>query len=181
MRKQPNRQTGPHYEEFLKLTPDERDAWLGFLRAYAVIVKELDAELEREHRLSLSAYDVLVQLSLRGPIRMSELADAVLISRAGMTRLVERLERDGLVERRTGAKDARQVLAHITERGLELLASCAPTHFAGVRERFLDPLSETQKRHLARAWRQLLGERGCGVLGDAGAGRGQNPPERSQR
>ncbi len=148
----------PHLLEFHRLDPDERAAWLGFLRVYASIVRELDAELERAHGLSLSSYDVLVQLSLApdDEMRMSELAETALLSRAGMTRLVERLERDGLVERRHGERDSRQVFAHVTERGLKRLAASAPTHFAGVRERFLDPLTRTQKHELAGAWRHIL-------------------------
>jgi DNA-binding MarR family transcriptional regulator len=87
---------------------------------------------------------------------MSELAEAALLSRAGITRLVERLEREGLVERREGEHDSRQVFAYITERGLKRLADSAPSHFAGVRERFLAPLTRTQKRERAGAWQRLL-------------------------
>src|SRR6185437_2617270 len=110
----------PHLLEFNRLDPDDRAAWLGFLRVYARIVKQLDAELERAHGLSLSSYDVLVQLSLApgDEMRMSELAAAALLGRAGITRLVERLERDGLVERHPGERDSRQVFARVTERGL---------------------------------------------------------------
>ncbi len=148
----------PHLLEFHRLDPDERAAWLGFLRVYASIVRELDVELERAHGLSLRSYDVLVQLSLApgDEMRMSELAEAALLSRAGITRLVERLEREGLVERRHGERDSRQVFAHITERGLERLAASAPTHFAGVRERFLAPLTRTQKHEIADGWQRIL-------------------------
>jgi DNA-binding MarR family transcriptional regulator len=148
----------PHLLEFHRLDPDERAAWLGFLRVYARIVKELDAELERAHGLSLSSYDVLVQLSLApgDEMRMSELADAALLSRAGITRLVERLEREGLVERRPGERDSRQVFARVTDRGLDRLAASAPTHFAGVRDRFLAPLTRTQKHEIAGAWQRIL-------------------------
>jgi DNA-binding MarR family transcriptional regulator len=148
----------PHLLEFHRLDADERAAWLGFLRVYATVVRELDAELEHAHGLSLSSYDVLVQLSLApgDELRMSELAEAVLLSRAGITRLVERLERDGLVERRSGDSDSRQVFAHVTERGLQRLATSAPTHFAGVRERFLAPLTRTQTREMAHAWQRIL-------------------------
>ncbi|HEV2773516.1 MAG TPA: MarR family transcriptional regulator, partial [Thermoleophilaceae bacterium] len=112
-----------HQREWFELSAHERAAWSGFLRTHAQVVRELDAELEDEHGLSLSSYDVLVQLSLApgGRRRMAALADAVLLSRAGMTRLVERLERDGLVEREPGERDTRQVFAHVTQRGLDLL------------------------------------------------------------
>lgn len=148
----------PHLHEFHRLDADERSAWLGFLRAHASVVRGLDTELERCHGLSLSSYDALVQLSLapNDEMRMSELAAAALLSRAGMTRLIERLEREGLVERRNGERDSRQVFARITDRGLGRLATAAPTHFAGVRERFLAPLTTNQKRELARTWQRIL-------------------------
>jgi DNA-binding MarR family transcriptional regulator len=111
--------------------------------------------------MTLSTYSVLAALT-KSPerrLRMSELADNLLISRPGMTRLIERLERDGLVERTRSEADSRQVYAQITERGLERLADAAKTHFHGVRTRFLDHLSATQTQALARAWIKLLGER----------------------
>lgn len=150
----------PHREQMLKLTSEERAAWLGFLDVHNRVVKQLDLDLEREHRLSLSSYDVLAVLSLApgGRMRMSELADTVFITRAGITRLVQRLERDGLVERCRCEEDARQVFAHITEHGLQRLGEAAETHFRGVRSRFLDHLSPNQKHELARAWTQMLGE-----------------------
>jgi DNA-binding MarR family transcriptional regulator len=151
----------PHLELMLSLSADQRAAWLGFLDFHNRVVKELDDELEREHGLSLITYSVLATL-VKSPerrLRMSELADDVLISRPGMTRLIERLERDGLVERIRSETDSRQVYAQITERGLERLGEAAKTHFEGVRARFLDQLSANQTQALARAWVKLLGER----------------------
>lgn len=151
----------PHLELMRELSSDERTAWLGLLDVYNRVVKELDQELEREHGLSLSTYSVLASLtrSPEGELRMSELADRVLISRPGMTRLIERLERDGLVARRRCETDSRQVYAAITERGLERLGEATPSHFDGVRARFFDKLTATQTRTLAGAWLKILGER----------------------
>src|SRR5687768_9300219 len=84
-----------------ELAENELAAWRGFLEAHARLVRELDAELLREHSLSLSSYDVLVQLA-HSPdrrLRMSELAESVLLTPSGLTRLVDRLCREGLVER----------------------------------------------------------------------------------
>jgi DNA-binding MarR family transcriptional regulator len=151
----------PHLELMLSLTADQRAAWLGLLDFHKRVVDELDHELEREHRLSLSTYSVLAALT-KNPerrLRMSELADNLLISRPGMTRLIERLEHDGLVERSRSDADSRQVYAQITERGLERLGDAAKTHFQGVRTRFLDHLSATQTQALARVWIKLLGGR----------------------
>ena len=83
---------------------------------------------------------------------MSDLADAVVLSRSGLTRRVERLERTGLLTRRPAVHDARATPASITDTGLSRLAEATPTHLDGVRRLFLDPLGATGARHLARAW-----------------------------
>jgi DNA-binding MarR family transcriptional regulator len=147
-----------HEAEWLKLSLEERAAWSGFIRAHATIVKELDAELRAAHGLALSSFDVLMQLSLatHGRMQMFELAEAVHISRSGLTRLVDRLERQGMLERRRGGRDPRQVFASITELGLERLAETTPTHLAGVRRRFLERLTRAQVSQLAAVWNQLL-------------------------
>jgi DNA-binding MarR family transcriptional regulator len=136
----------------------EMDAWGGFLRAHAKLVRELDDELTRAHDLPLSSYDVLVQLATApdGAMRMSQLADAVLLSRSGLSRLVARLVDQGLVERRECASDGRGALATLTEHGRARLEEARETHRAGVRERFLSRLSESQQRQLGAAWRRLI-------------------------
>ena len=90
-----------HEDEWFRLSPEQRAAWSGFLRAHASIVKELDAELQTKHGLPISSYDVLVQLSLasEGRMQMYKLADAVHLSRSALTRAVDRLERQGALER----------------------------------------------------------------------------------
>ena len=147
-----------HEEEWLKFSPQQRAAWSGFIRAHSSIVKELDAELQAAHGLPLSSFDVLVQLSLgpNGRMQMSELAEAVHLSRSGLTRRVDRLERQGLLERRKGERDPRQVFACITKAGLERLAETTPTHLAGVRRMFLEQLSQPQVEQLAVIWNQLM-------------------------
>ena len=145
--------------DFRKLTDDQLAAWSGFLMGHAQIVRALDAELEREHGLPLSSYDVLIQLSLVPDrrLRMFELADAIVLSRSGLTRLVDRLERAGLVERERGEADPRQMYARLTDRGLEVLVEATPTHIAGIKERFLERLSDEQTKQLAAIWRAVLG------------------------
>src|SRR5256714_385304 len=139
----------------------ELDAWRGFLRSHATLVRELDEELTERHRLPLSSYDVLVQLdeTPEGRLRMSSLADAVLLSRSGLSRLVTRLETQGLLERTECPSDARGAFAAITDKGRERLAEARATHRAGVRERFLDKLGEREQRQLAKAWSRLLDPR----------------------
>ena len=143
-----------------ELSKREFAAWGGFLYTFKTVISELDSELERELGLSLSSYEVLLWLD-RAPgrqVRMSELAEAVLLTRSGMTRLVDRLERDGLVERLRCPSDGRGLHCSMTERGAELFARAQPIHLAGVRARFLSPLKKGQQRALADAWDAVRGE-----------------------
>lgn len=139
------------------LRPHERAAWGGFLRTHARVVRELDAELLARSGLPLTSFDVLVQVSFvpERRLKMSDLADAVVLSRSGVTRLVDRLERQGLLERRRCEEDSRAIYAVLTERGAARLEEAMPVHLDGVRERFLEPLSGAQKRQLTAIWRRL--------------------------
>jgi DNA-binding MarR family transcriptional regulator len=136
----------------------EMAAWAGFLRTHATLVRELDEELTREHGLPLSSYDVLIQLA-NAPdrrMRLSQLADAVLLSRSGLSRLVARLVDQGLLERVDCTSDARGAFAAITELGSARLDEARATHRSGVRLRFLERLSEAQQRQLAACWERIL-------------------------
>jgi DNA-binding MarR family transcriptional regulator len=141
-----------------QLSPVELGAWRGFLRVHAALVKSLDAELASAHDLPLSSYEVLITLEAAPgrKRRMSELADSVLLSRSGMTRLVDRLERDGLLERDHCTADGRGCFAVLTENGQRLLESARPTHLGGVRERFLSQFGEDELRMLAAWWERVL-------------------------
>jgi DNA-binding MarR family transcriptional regulator len=132
----------------------ELGAWRGLLRVHAALLRELDAELESAHDLPLSSYDVLIYLQSAPDkrLRMAELADSVLLSRSGVTRLVDRLVREGLIVRDTCESDGRGSFAVLTEEGEELLARARPTHLAGVRERFLRHFSDDELKTLARFW-----------------------------
>lgn len=131
------------------------EAWRAFLRAHARIMRTLERELETDAGMALSDYDVLVQLALADErrLRMSELADRVVLSRSGMTRLVDRLVADGLVERATCDTDRRGQWASLTDAGLARLREATPIHLRGVAEHFLDRLATddlvTLKRMLA--------------------------------
>jgi DNA-binding MarR family transcriptional regulator len=140
------------------LGPAELDAWRGLLRVHASVLKALDAEMESAHGLPLTSYEVLIQLAdaPERRMRMCDLADSVLLSRSGMSRLVDRLERDGLLCRAACAKDARGQFACITEAGLDLLAQARPTHVAGIRRRFLAQFDEGELRQLGQFWGRLV-------------------------
>ena len=87
---------------------------------------------------------------------MSELAESVLLSRSGLTRLVDRLEREGLIERATCPSDARGAFAVLTADGRAALRRAAPTHLAGVRDRFLKQFSPAELRQLTTFWERIL-------------------------
>ena len=141
-----------------ELTPAELGAWRGMLRVHAALLRALDAELDAAHDLPLTSYDVLIYLK-DAPgrrLRMAELADSVLLSRSGVTRLVDRLEREGLLVRDTCIDDGRGLYAVLTDKGESLLARARPTHLAGVRERFLQHFSEEELETLSGFWERVL-------------------------
>ena len=141
-----------------ELTLAELGAWRGFLRVHAALAKQLDAELSAEHDLPLSSYEVLITLQTAPGrrCRMAELADRVLLSRSGTTRLVDRLEKEGLLERDTCTSDGRGTFAVLTEAGEELLARARPTHLEGVRRRFLRHFTPDELGALALVWERVL-------------------------
>jgi DNA-binding MarR family transcriptional regulator len=140
------------------LTERELAAWRGLLRVHAALVKALDAELIAEHDLPLSSYEVLItlQASPGRRCRMAELADRVLLSRSGMTRLVDRLEREGLLARDTCSSDGRGCFAVLTDAGEALLARARPTHLLGVRRRFLRHFEGEELERMAEFWERVL-------------------------
>jgi DNA-binding MarR family transcriptional regulator len=121
-------------------------AWRTFLHAHARVTRRLDEELQAAHGLSLAEYDALLQIA-HAPgrrVRMNVLAERVILSRSGITRLVDRLEAAGSVERSACATDARGQEAVLTPDGLERLRRAARTHLDGVRRYFLDRLDEVE-------------------------------------
>ncbi len=139
-------------------TPEELSSWRSFLRAHAYLSRVLEAELLADQQLSLASYDVLVQLA-EAPgrrLRMTELAAAVLLSRSGVTRLVDRLEKAGLVARCRVAADGRGVAAELTPAGLNRLRNAAPTHLAGVVRHFVDRLDRDDLAAMERISRRLV-------------------------
>lgn len=142
-----------------RLTDGQIRAWRLFLQAHAVLVRRLEADLLAEHRLPLASYDVLVQL-VEAPeqrLRMTELAQRVLISRSGLTRLVDRLEREGLVRREACDDDARGLFAVLTHDGFQRLRRASPTHLRGVGSYAMDRLDDAQVEALAQICERLLG------------------------
>jgi DNA-binding MarR family transcriptional regulator len=139
------------------LTEGELRAWRGLLRAHACLAKRLDAELEQAHRLPMTSYEVLHHLegASAGRMRMCDLAEQAQLSRSGLTRLVDRLEREELLERCSCEHDARGSYACLTESGRERLQEAHGTHLAVVREHFFSRFSEGELSALADMWERI--------------------------
>ncbi|MBB6344893.1 MarR family winged helix-turn-helix transcriptional regulator [Nonomuraea muscovyensis] len=138
------------------LTVEELTVWRTLQRVQVRVTRHLEAELLVAHDLPLASYDVLARLA-EAPgrrLRMNDLAARVLLSRSGLTRLIDRLQREELVAREACASDARGLYAVLTDAGAERLAEAGPTYLKGIRTGFLD----------------LLGPGELGRIGDVLAG-----------
>lgn len=132
-------------------------AWRGFLRTHTQLLRQLEQDLQSNRKIALGSYDVLVQLA-EAPgnrLRMSELAEAVLLSRSGLTRLVDRMQRAGLVSREPDPDDARGLYTVLTEHGRDALRDAASVHLAGISRLVFDRISEAELRQLLRLMRKL--------------------------
>ena len=136
------------------MTKPELAAWKGMLVTHARMIAMLDAELREGHSLTLQEYEVLMNLTDAdgGRLRMSELAEEVLLSRSGLTRVVDRLERRELVGRCQAGDDGRGLFAEIKPEGRRLVGRARRTHLAGVRRLFTSHLSARQMAALTEAW-----------------------------
>ena len=151
--------TGPDVKPLaVSFDATELAAWRGLLRVHALMIRELSAELERTHGMPLSSYEVLLVLSNADDdrMRMAELAESVLLSPSGITRLVDRLVADGLVEKARCVADRRGWYAVLTPAGRERLDDARVTHLAGVRARFHERVTPEEQAVLATVWERLL-------------------------
>jgi len=146
---------GEHGEQ--ALSEEELRAWRGLLRAHASLAKRLEAELERAHGMPLSSYEVLSHLveAPGGRMRMCDLAEQSQLSRSGLTRLVDRLEREGLLGRCSCEHDARGAYACLTDAGHERVDAARRTHLTVVREQFLSRFSDGELGALAELWERI--------------------------
>jgi DNA-binding MarR family transcriptional regulator len=132
----------PRFHHTSLLSPAELVLWRRFIETHAAIVRNLDEDLRAQSGLTLSSFEVLYQLVLAtdNRLRMAELADLLLFTRSGVTRLVDRLERGGFVERNDCAHDGRGVYAILTQKGFDTFEAAAAPHIDGVRRLFFDRL-----------------------------------------
>lgn len=141
-----------------ELAGTELAAWHGLLAAHATLIRELDGQLRAAHGLGVSEFDVLITLfngAERG-VRMTDLAKAIMLSPAGLTHMVTRLERDRLVERAVDPADRRSFLVRLTPGGRDRLDAARVTHNAVIRDRFTARLTRPQLHQLSSAWDAIL-------------------------
>ena len=133
-------------------------AWRTFLKAHATIIDRIDRDLAAAQRPSLSSYDVLIELyeAPEHRLRMHELAERVVLSRSGLTRLVDRLETEGLLTRDRCGTDRRGAYAMVTEQGIVALQQTWPIYAKGIAEYFAQWLTQEEAQILESALRRIL-------------------------
>lgn len=145
------------------LSQRELAAWRGLLVAHSRLIATLDEELEREHGIPLGSYEVLLHLAEapEGSLRMGDLADRLLLSRSGLTRMIDRLVARDLVERHSCPDDRRGTYARLTPAGRELFDAAHPTHLRGIRQHFLDHLAAGDVERLGEIWDRICAGAGA--------------------
>jgi len=145
-------------------------AWANFLRAHSAVTRGLNADLAQAHGLTINDYEVLLHLAQaeERALRRVDLAERLVLTASGITRLLEGLERAGYVAKRPCSSDARVTYAVLTDEGLEKLREASVTHFAGVRDEFEDRFTEEELETLASLLARLTdgGEGDCSVPED---------------
>lgn len=137
------------------------EAWRSYLQSHASIVRALDAELMAEHGITSRDYEVLLYLA-QAPERhlpMSALAERTMLTRSGITRLVDGLVDAGLIERVACPNDARVSYAQLTEPGYDKLRDAGCTHVASIRRLFLESFTPAEIEQLASLLSRLPGAR----------------------
>jgi DNA-binding MarR family transcriptional regulator len=135
----------------------ELEAWINFLRAHAAVTRQFNAELLATHGLTISDFDVLASLA-RAPeraLKRVDLAEAVLLTPSGITRLLKGLEDAGYVCNRSCEEDARVTYAVLTDEGYEKLIEARKTHLASVRALFSERYEKDELRSLASLLERL--------------------------
>jgi DNA-binding MarR family transcriptional regulator len=135
------------------------EAWRGFLQSHATILRALDAELQAEHAMTTRDYEVLLYLaqSDEGHLPMSALAERTMLTRSGITRLVDGLVTSGMIQRVACPNDARVSYAKLTERGHDKLRQAGHSHVAGVNRLFVEHFSAGELQQLAAMLGRLPG------------------------
>ncbi len=131
--------------------------WRAFITAHALVTRRLDDDLRTEQGMTLAEYGALLHIA-EAPgrrLRMNQIADGILLSRSGVTRLIDRLEADGLVERSHCSSDGRGAEAVLTEAGVDRLRAASRTHLRGIETYFLGPIDDEDLTAMADACRRI--------------------------
>lgn len=140
------------------LAPDQQRSWRAYMVGTTLLTDRLDDELRQEFGIGLNEYEVLVRLSEREDhcLRMSALADAMRFSRSRVTHTIKRMENSGWVSRSLASDDGRGIIAHLTEKGFDLLVKAAPVHVRGVRDHLVDLTSEADFAAMGRVMNAVV-------------------------
>ncbi len=136
-----------------RLTDDELAAWRGFIKAHAHIIENIERDLAEQKRVPLTTYDVLIAL-FEAPghkLRLGELTKKIILTKSGLTRLVDRLEKEGLLIREKSEEDRRGAYAVLTAEGAAQLRQAWPIYARGIKQYFAVALSEEGLQHVTRA------------------------------
>jgi DNA-binding MarR family transcriptional regulator len=146
-----------HNEQSLSSpSPERLRAWRLYFESALALVDVLDHEFEREGGMPIRWYDVLVHLEeTPDGLRMNELAERILYSKSGFTRIVDRMEEAGFVRRVHPETDRRSIFVIATEKGLEAMERARRLHRQWIDEHFSRPLSNTDIKALTRALEKL--------------------------
>ena len=139
------------------MDPEEWESWAALLMLHRAVLQDLDTELRQQHKLAVSEFDVLITL-FNAPdhrLGMSALAHEAMLSPAGITHLVTRLERDGLVKREVDPADRRKWFTVLTEEGDRTLRAARRTHNTVLRRTFLAATSAADREVLTQLWQRL--------------------------
>ena len=139
------------------LSKEQQAHWRSWLTATTVLHEQLSRELQEQHSLTITDYEILVRLSESDAksIRMSDLATLTLLSRSRLSHQIDRMETAGLVSREVCPDDRRGQLAVLTNAGMKTLVAAAPDHVEAVRKHFVDVLTDAEYRALGTAAKKI--------------------------
>jgi DNA-binding MarR family transcriptional regulator len=145
-------------ERFTRL---EQEAWGGFLATFGRIDRLVGGDLEEHSRITHVEFEALLRLSWESEhrLRIQDLAARSILTRSGVSRVVERLERAGLVQREEAPEDRRGAYARLTDAGAERLRAAMPPHVRFVRAKFLRHFGDQELEQMAGFWKRLEGGR----------------------
>ncbi|MBM3935020.1 MAG: MarR family transcriptional regulator [SAR202 cluster bacterium] len=147
-------------------TDTKLEAWKTLLQTHSRVVRTLEEEMDRDQGLPLTWYEILGHLRAapESRLRMQTLAESILLSRSGLTRLFDRMEEAGLVLRAPCAEDRRGTWATLTEKGKEVYSKASPGHISGIQQHFSRHISDDDASAIIEAFSKILDVEGRGEL-----------------